>query len=610
MPCESVSLIPAQSFCHSLAIAFKMLAELTSEKQPLIENSSLLDDARPRRQFSGSQNRSRIWLLLVTIFSIPLLWSRFVGATHNGHALGQVRTYPGELIKWTLCGNLEGSDLECSSINVPMDQFDKENSNNHTFSIPLARLRGSSSATKNIIVNPGGPGGSGINWLYRKGKATQRIAGDNFHILSFDPRGVNNSRPQAICFPNHETRKLRSIKLSYDPISDGPKLHPWTSNYVQACADTMGQHGPYINTPQTAADMNSILDAVGQDNMIYWGFSYGSLLGQTYATLFPNRSERIIIDGVVNQFYWYNEPLEGDFEDTEKVLDGFFNECVKAADECPLIAFGNTKEALKQNVTRFLQTLREDPIPVYINSTVYGMIDYSTMWLRAIFPAMYRPDSWYTLADTISQLMKGNATAALLAFALNNDSSLLMEHGGIIHSNDGAAGKAHWPEEKKELLEMLRPMWNSSSFAVVQMEEFFTKAQWLIPKAHSFIPRRGVETLHPLLILSTTYDPICPLSSAKIARDSFVDSRLIEIKGYGHCSSAVPSSCLVPHLRAFLNHGTMPETDIKCEVDGRYFFNPEKKKEMLVGGLESEESQLRAAQYELASAGEWTSWLQ
>ncbi|KAL6822656.1 Alpha/Beta hydrolase protein [Trichoderma sp. SZMC 28015] len=590
-----------------------MLADLTNEKQPLTEEGMLPIDSTPRQQSAKNQRMTQKWLLLATILSILLVWDQLApydsNTAHNCQAPQHVRTYPGELIEWTLCGNLEGSDLECSSITVPMDQFSKENSGNRTFSIPLARLRGSQKATKNIIVNPGGPGGSGINWLYRRGKATQKIAGDNFHILSFDPRGVNNSRPQATCFPDDETRKARSISLSYDPLADGPKLQPWTSNFVQACSDTMGEYGPYMNTPQTAADMNSILDAVGQENMIYWGFSYGSLLGQTYATLFPERSERVIIDGVVNQFYWYTDPLEGDFEDTEKVLDGLFNECVKASDDCPLNAFGHTKEDLKQNVTKFLQSLKEDPIPAYINKTAYGLIDYSTMWLRGIFPALYRPSSWYELADTIAQLMSGNATAALLAFGLDKNSSMVMEHGMIIHSNDGAAGKSHWPEKKYELLEMLQPMWNSSSFAVTQMEEFFTKAQWLIPKEHSFAPRRGVETLHPLLILSTTYDPICPLRSAKVARESFVGSRLIEIEGYGHCSSAMPSSCIVPHLRAFLNNGTMPERDVKCGVDGPYFITPDQKEEILAGRLGSEEGELLAAQYELAGPGELANWL-
>lgn len=581
---------------------------MIGKKRPLVEADLLPRNSSSLQQLSRCRRRWHLWSSITAVVFGLLFLSQFVSNEPGSHEkdclLGQVRTYAGESIEWTLCGNSEGSDLECSSIDVPMDQFDEKNAGNKTFYIPLARLRGSENATRNIIVNPGGPGGSGMNWLYRKGKATQKITGENFHIISFDPRGVNNSRPQAVCFPDHEARKSRSIKLSNDLLEDGPQLYPWVSNYVQACADTMGEHGLYVNTPQTAADMNNILDAVGQENMIYWGFSYGSLLGQTYATMFPNRSERIIIDGVVNQFYWYNDLLEGDFEDSEKVLGGFFTECLKAAGNCPLNAFGYG-EYLQQNITTFIQTLKKDPMPVYINSTVYGVVDYNTIWIRGIFTALYKPDSWYTVADIISQLIQGNATASLFAFALNDDNSMLMEHGKIIHSNDGAAGKSYWPEKKQEVLETLYPMWNSSSFAVVQMEEFFTKAQWRIPKTHTFIPRWGVETLNPLLILSTTYDPICPLSSAKIARKAFTNSRLIEIMGYGHCSSAMPSSCLVPHIRAFLNNGTLPAEDIKCEIDGPYFVNPDNKKEMMTSGLESEASQIRAAQRELASAGEW-----
>jgi len=101
-------------------------------------------------------------------------------------------------------------------------------------------------------------------------------------------------------------------------------MYAWSHNLVRACAETMGEHGKYVNTPQTAADMNSILDAVGQEDMAYWGFSYGTILGQTYAGLFPNRSKRVIIDGVANQFDWYEGQLDYEaFTDSENVFNGF-----------------------------------------------------------------------------------------------------------------------------------------------------------------------------------------------------------------------------------------------------------------------------------------------
>lgn len=100
-------------------------------------------------------------------------------------------------------------------------------------------------------------------------------------------------------------------KLDDTLLGNSPDIHAWYHGFVKACADVGGDHGKYVNTPQT----NSILDAVGQDYMVYWGTSYGTLLGQTYAGLFPHRSKRVIVDGVVNQFTWYSNSDHLDVED-------------------------------------------------------------------------------------------------------------------------------------------------------------------------------------------------------------------------------------------------------------------------------------------------------
>jgi hypothetical protein len=85
------------------------------------------------------------------------------------------------------------------------------------------------------------------------------------------------------------------------------------------------------------------------------------------------------------------------------------------------------------------------------------------------------------------------------------------------------------------------------------------------------VPREGVKTAHPLLILSTTYDPVCALAGAKTANEAFVDSRLVEVKAFGHCSLAMPSLCVARHVRAFLEQGTMPAPGATCEIDVPYF---------------------------------------
>lgn len=484
-----------------------------------------------------------------------------------------------------------------------MDQFDAENSGNKTFSIPLIRMRGKN-ATQNILLNPGGPGGSGTNFLYRKGEELNAILGEGLHLLTFDPRGINASSPLASCYPTNETRRTLSSPLDVTDVANSAEFYAWTSNFVQACADTMDDHGKYINTPQTAADMNSILDAVGQEDMVYWGFSYGTLLGQTYAGLFPNRSKRVIIDGVVNQFDWYEGLVDlEDMADTENVLHGFFDECVKAgSDNCTLASLASSKEELEQVVFSYLDKLKEEPLSVYVNNTVYGVLGYSKLLYNGIFPALYKPASWYDLADRLAQLIQGNATEAFLAYGGDDPWNQIGESNHFVIMNDGLTGPKYWEQGRQALLEYMLPLQNVSLFGKGSWEGLYAKQQWSIPRTHGYKPRKGVKTAHPLLILSTTYDPVCPLISARSANEAFAESQIVEVQGYGHCSLAIGSTCLAKHVREFLYEGKVPESYTQCEADVPYFIKPDEDGKIVAQKHfdDPEEQRIHLAQLQLA----------
>lgn len=374
------------------------------------------------------------------------------------------------------------------------------------------------------------------------------------------------------------------------------------------------EHGLYLNTPQTAADMNSILDAVGQKDMVYWGFSYGTLLGQTYATLFPERSHRVIIDGVVNQFDWYEELASPeDISDTTKVLEGFFSECIKAGDDlCPLAALAGSADELWDKVVGFADSIYDDPLSVYINNTAYGTLDRAKILFYGIFPALYKPANWYPLADKLAQLLlHGNATEAYLAYGSQNPFGLDGDAYAFVQFNDMRSGPKHWPQGRQAVLDIVAPAVNSSLFGPTMHVDVFAQQQWRIPQTHTYVPRRGVETAHPLLILSTTYDPVCPLVSARSANDAFVGSRIVEVKGYGHCSVAVTSSCIAKNVRAFLYNGTLPEGYTQCEVDGPYFIKPQEDGKAVAALREfedPEEARIHMAQLQLARDPGWPVW--
>ncbi len=100
-----------------------------------------------------------------------------------------------------------------------------------------------------------------------------KIIGEGFHLLTFDPRGVNGSIPKASCYVDAEQRARELSHVPSDINYEAGGMFTRAENQARACVDVMGEFGPYLNTPQTAADMNSILEAIGQKEMYYWGFS-------------------------------------------------------------------------------------------------------------------------------------------------------------------------------------------------------------------------------------------------------------------------------------------------------------------------------------------------
>lgn len=582
------------------------------EKQPFLEPTRAPD--QPRAQGTRRYKVLRLvvglwWLAAMTNCSWQLL-NLLRQPYHHPHKNHPLR-YEGEHITWEVCGEIKGRPVECSTITVPMDQFNATNSGDKVFTVPLIRMRGAN-ATQNLLLNPGGPGGSGFEFLHRRGEQLSTIVGEGFHLLSFDPRGVNGSTPQALCFPDKETRRDLGRVRYQRLIDDSAETYAFSKNYVRACADTMGEHGLYINTPQTAADMNSILDAVGQKDMVYWGFSYGTLLGQTYAGLWPEGSQRVIIDGVVNQFDWYEEILSPEpLVDTENVFEGFFRECLKAGENCTLSTLAESADELKDKVLRFAESISEEPLSIYINNTAYGLLDYYQLLFDGFFPNLYKPAQWYGLANNLAKLLEGNATEAFLAYGAKTRWGYEDEANSFVELNDMKSGAKYWPQDRQSALESIISAGNESLFGPALFAQSYFQQQWILPRTHNYVPKYDVKTAHPLLILSTTYDPVCPLISAHSAKKAFAGSQIVEVKGYGHCSVAVASTCLAKHVRGFLYNGTVPKSYTQCEVDGPYFGKPEEDGKTVAALRDfqnSEEMKIHVAQLELARDPDWPFW--
>ncbi|KAM0745491.1 hypothetical protein ACQRIT_000875 [Beauveria bassiana] len=510
------------------------------EKQALLGAS-----LAPRREAQRQRPTSSAALFIaVFTFWILLSWEFLIsyGKSWPRRAEPQLRMYAGESIKWRLCGGVTGhDDLECGTVDVPMDQFNSTNSIHETFTIPLVRMRGKH-ASQNLLVNTGGPGASGIGHVYSAGEKLSRLLGGRFHIVGFDARGLGASTPSATCYVDAESQTRLRPRRTTDLIRDSPYLYAWSTNYVRACRENAGEHLQYVNTPQVAADMNSIIDALGQENMFYWGMSYGSLLGQVYATLFPQRLERMVIDGVPDQVSWFEDLMDAQrYADTDAVVDGFFEECVRAGDACALSKYGKTGPKLRENVTSVINSLYRNPASVYVNGSVYGIVDDFAARITGLFHEMHTPKRWPALAHRLADLQEGNATGMFLAYVNDDQFSNVPRANLVVEMNDGQSGPTFWPQARIRLMEKLLPYFDKYRFALGDMLNLHVKQQWDVPRTHSYVPKQRVKTTTPLLILSTTHDPACPYSAAQAAQKVFVGSRLVALDAYGHASIAMPS---------------------------------------------------------------------
>ncbi|PWY62004.1 hypothetical protein BO83DRAFT_394319 [Aspergillus eucalypticola CBS 122712] len=173
-------------------------------------------------------------------------------------------------VKLTTVLSNEGSRLD-----IPMDHYSQPS--DKAFSIPIIRMlakNASASGDRHIFLNPGGPGASGVGFLRGSASDLNKLIGEHFHLLSFDPRGASGSVPKAVCFASNAERTAAFASNPWDLQFQAGEMYTKVENETNACKDMMGEYGRYINTPQIAADMDMILDAIGQQKMFYWGLSF------------------------------------------------------------------------------------------------------------------------------------------------------------------------------------------------------------------------------------------------------------------------------------------------------------------------------------------------
>lgn len=241
---------------------------------------------------------------------------------------------------WTPCL----TNYSCSLLTVPLDY---SNPSIGTTNIAYIKLASNLTTAQDIVINPGGPGGSGVDTVLSAGSTLAEYLGPSYNIIGFDPRGVGQSGPNLDCFPNAPEAKAQVAATFGRPI-DGQDPSSLSQEFAKAgaygewCSRVHeGGNAKYANTPANAEDMLNYVEraAVLSGNakedakLWYWGFSYGTALGATFASMFPDRVGRVILDGVVDSEEYYRGSWSGNMAQSDEAVESFFTYCHAAGPE-------------------------------------------------------------------------------------------------------------------------------------------------------------------------------------------------------------------------------------------------------------------------------------
>ncbi|KAB8293767.1 hypothetical protein EYC80_009252 [Monilinia laxa] len=444
------------------------------------------------------------------------------------------------------------SRYHCFMLDVPLD-YSKPNGTRA--SVPLIMIAAHSNSNDGpyqgmILTNPGGPGNSGVNFLLEDGYSVLLpVMGTNYDIVSFDPRGMGHSNPLADCSSSSPTKlHRRNFGLS------GPEFDSsyWTKEFQTAldfgaqCNETIGgsdQAGHHMSTAVVAKDMLSIVDAFAKTErgqsvessslLNYWGFSYGSFIGETFASMYPNRVGRFVIDGVVDPEDYSSGVELNDIYLEDAIIDSFFTYCHLAGPSlCDFYTVYTPITSFATLATR--------------------LVAYETslqkLTVAAIEAASNIGNTPSNIAGTIPELLEWFPAAFC----------------GEIPS---IYGTTH--EELKSHIDMIKKQ--SFLGGEIWATSLVVCTGWPIIATLKFSGAFGGDTKNPVLLVSNTLDPATPIKNRKTWAPKFKDARLLTIEAIGHTSLAANNSCANHKIRHFLQTGNLPGHDSRCVVEAGPF---------------------------------------
>ncbi|KAF2714075.1 hypothetical protein K504DRAFT_371560, partial [Pleomassaria siparia CBS 279.74] len=502
---------------------------------------------------------------------------------------------PSDGLNWVPCfaSNVHGRDIsfDCARLKVPLDY-----ANPSVGRTTVAFIRYSSTVQPvkgDLLINPGGPGVSGVSLVLQGYASLQELLGDGYNLVGFDPRGINNSGLNLDCFsdissPRH-SRFEQYLPFDSNSLSSMAEHFQLTGAYGDFCSRKLSGDTRYANTVAVAQDMLRYVEKLaesrgeepGQAMLNYYGISYGTVIGITFAALFPGRVGRFILDGVDDVDDWYFGPGVSALIQADDAVRSFFQSCFDARTKCPFYRNDASSADLGARFDALLDAIDRMPVIVSDPAVVDSPTVITSWEIRAaISQLIYSPISGFPrLAGLFAALESGD-----LSPIIKTEPTLLSPNRGTMpacgvptatHSMaDGRIVACNDMAGRYRLSNM--SLWYDHVDKMSAGSKYIgsTVASYWAPLCRSlkvspppsqvFSGLNKTVTSNAILFLRNRIDPVTP--SAERMSSFFPGSVVLTQDAVGHGIMASQSTCILGYLQEYLESNRLPPPNALCGV--------------------------------------------
>jgi pimeloyl-ACP methyl ester carboxylesterase len=462
--------------------------------------------------------------------------------------------YYAQRLHWTPCDD----GFQCARLLVP---FDYGRPAWKRFSLPVIMLPAADPGERigSLVVNPGGPGGSGVQYALAARSAISPAILDRFNIVGFDPRGVGGSQPAVHCMSGPQLDTYYETDDTPDNAAQLGRVVSESELFASQCARNAGPLLPYVGTQNGARDLDVLRAALGESRLTYLGKSYGTYLGAWYAQLFPHRVRALVLDGALNPDASGTSINLVQAEGFEVALRSFAANCMATAG-CPLSRGADAGAG----IAKIQALLNHATVTPLANDLGDGRPANGALLLEGIAAALYSKSYWPTLRTA-------------LADAFGGDGTLLIELGDLLLERNSNGTYTNLPDSNMAINCVDRPWphalsaWRSDAAAAQQAAPQFGAAimwgslpcaYWPVPSYP--LPHITAAGAPPILVVGTTRDPATPYRWAQALAGELRSGVLLGWNGDGHTAYMMGSSCVDNIVNQYLISGAVPRSGTMC----------------------------------------------